>query len=186
MKEPTLLEWLQASLYFLPHVLFRLLALSFVFAFLGYYSIIVLAIIALAGLCLALPEVFKEWKDDGEDGILALLSLVLSLLAPIAADSSHRSDRLIMKRTITSTTLCLLATLLLIRTGPLLVEEDLLLHTNGLCHLNFLNSTGDNLIREQGHQELSGESDENNPLKPNQSAPSIYIMIEICYFSLDQ
>ena len=38
----------------------------------------------------------------------------------------------------------------------------------------------------QGHQELSGESDENNPLKPNQSAPSIYIMIELCYFSLDQ
>ena len=50
-----------------------------------------------------------------------------------------------MKRTITSTTICLLVTLLLIRTGPLLVEEDLLLHTNGLCHLNFLNSTGDNL-----------------------------------------
>ena len=41
-------------------------------------------------------------------------------------------------------------------------------------------------IPNQGHQELSGESDENNPLKPNQSAPSIYIMIEICYFSLDQ
>ena len=40
--------------------------------------------------------------------------------------------------------------------------------------------------KHQGHQELSGESDENNPLKPNQSAPSIYIMIEICYFSLDQ
>ena len=38
----------------------------------------------------------------------------------------------------------------------------------------------------QGRQELSGESDENNPLKPNQSVPSIYIMIEICYFSLDQ
>ena len=38
----------------------------------------------------------------------------------------------------------------------------------------------------QGHQELSGESDENNPLKPNQSAPSIYIMIELCYFSLVQ
>ena len=38
----------------------------------------------------------------------------------------------------------------------------------------------------QGHHELSGKSDENNPLKPNQSAPSIYIMIELCYFSLDQ
>ena len=41
-------------------------------------------------------------------------------------------------------------------------------------------------VASQGHQELSGESDENNPLKPNQSAPSIYIMIELCYFSLDQ
>ena len=41
-------------------------------------------------------------------------------------------------------------------------------------------------ILPQGYQELSGESDENNPLKPNQSAPSIYIMIELCYFSLDQ
>ena len=139
---------MQASVYFLPHVLFRLLALSFVFAFLGYYSIIVLAIIALAGLCLALPEVFKlKWNIDGkeDDGLTALLSLVLSLLAPISLESSLRSNRLIMKRTITSTTICLLATLLLIRTGPLLVEEDLLLHTNGLCHLNFLNSTGDSL-----------------------------------------
>ena len=145
--EPALLEWLQASLFFLPHVLFRLLALSFVFAFLGYYSIIVLAIIALAGLCLALPEVLKlKWKGDDsneDDGITALFSLVLSLLAPICASSSRRSNRVIMKRTITSTTICLLVTLLLIRTGPLLVEEDLLLHTNGLCHLNFLNSTGD-------------------------------------------
>jgi len=144
-KEPALLEWLQVSLYFLPHVLFRLLALSFVFAFLGYYSIIVLAIIALAGLCLTLPEILKlEWNTDDDDedvGIFALLSLVLSLLAPISLASSWRSHRLIMKRTITSTTICLLVTLLLIRTGPLLVEEDLLLHTNGLCHLNFLDST---------------------------------------------
>ena len=95
-KEPTLKEWLQASLYFLPHVLFRLLALSFVFAFLGYYSIIVLAIIALAGLCLALPEVFKlKWKGDAgeDDGINALLSLVLSLLAPISLGSIFCSNQ---------------------------------------------------------------------------------------------
>ena len=38
----------------------------------------------------------------------------------------------------------------------------------------------------QGRQELSGESDENNPLKPIQSASSIYITIELCFFSLDQ
>ena len=79
-EDPALLEWLQASLYFLPYVLFRLLALSFVFAFLGYYSIIVLAIIALAGLCLAFPEVFKlEWESD-ERTTGSMLSSPLSCL----------------------------------------------------------------------------------------------------------
>ena len=39
---------------------------------------------------------------------------------------------------------------------------------------------------EQGHHELSGKSDENKSFKPNQIAPSIYIMIELCFFSLDQ
>ena len=78
--DPALLEWLQASLYFLPYVLFRLLALSFVFAFLGYYSIIVLVIIALAGLCLALPEVLKlEWESD-ERTTGSMLSSPLSCL----------------------------------------------------------------------------------------------------------
>ena len=38
----------------------------------------------------------------------------------------------------------------------------------------------------QGHQELSGKSDENKSFKSNQLAPSIYIMIELCFFSLDQ
>ena len=38
----------------------------------------------------------------------------------------------------------------------------------------------------QGHQELSGKSDENKSFKSNQSAPSIYIMKELCFFSLDQ
>ena len=36
----------------------------------------------------------------------------------------------------------------------------------------------------QGHHELSGKSDENKSFWPNQSALSI--MIELCYFSLDQ
>ena len=38
----------------------------------------------------------------------------------------------------------------------------------------------------QGHQELSGKSDENKSFKSNQLPPSIYIMIELCFFSLDQ
>ena len=38
----------------------------------------------------------------------------------------------------------------------------------------------------QGHHELSGKSDENKSFKPNQIVPSIYIMIELCFFSLDK
>ena len=33
---------------------------------------------------------------------------------------------------------------------------------------------------------MSGKSDENKSFKSNQLAPSIYIMIELCFFSLDQ
>ena len=38
----------------------------------------------------------------------------------------------------------------------------------------------------QGHHQLSGKSDENKQFQPNQIAPSIYIIIELCYFPLDQ
>ena len=41
-------------------------------------------------------------------------------------------------------------------------------------------------MERQGHQDLSGKSDENKSFKSNQLAPSIYIMIELCFFSLDQ
>ena len=38
----------------------------------------------------------------------------------------------------------------------------------------------------QGHHQLSRKSDENKSFEPNQIAPSIYIMRELCYFSRDQ
>ena len=37
----------------------------------------------------------------------------------------------------------------------------------------------------QGHHQ-SGKSDENRSSEPNQIAPSVYIKIELCYYSLDQ
>ena len=36
------------------------------------------------------------------------------------------------------------------------------------------------------HHKFSRNSDENNPSKPNQVAPSIHIMTELCYSSLDR
>ena len=54
-----MLEWLQASVYFLPHVLFRLFALSLICAFLGFYSIPLLALVALLAFLLALPVIVK-------------------------------------------------------------------------------------------------------------------------------
>ena len=45
---------------------------------------------------------------------------------------------------------------------------------------------GNTWMEEQGHQELSGKSEENKSFQPNQLAPSIYIMIALCFSSLDQ
>ena len=58
-REAGLLEWLPASIYFLPHVLFRLIALSLIFAISGFYSIAIIAIMALLAILLALPVIVK-------------------------------------------------------------------------------------------------------------------------------
>merc|ERR1719507_2709389 len=77
LVEADLLEWLQASVYFLPHVVFRLAALSLILAFIGYHSIALLALVALIAFCLALPVVWKlKWKGKADGGINALLTLL--------------------------------------------------------------------------------------------------------------
>ena len=94
LVEPDLLEWLQASVYFLPHVAFRLAALSLILAFIGYYSIALLALIALIAFCLALPVVWKlEWNGDDDDGITALLALALTLFSSLPSPSNLLSPR---------------------------------------------------------------------------------------------
>ena len=138
-REVDLSEWLKASAYFLPHVLFRLAALSITFAFLGYYSIAFVALVVLVIFFLAMPVILKEKKDRR---VNSLLSLFLTLFAPIAFQSSDPSNRHLMKRTITVITFSLLIVLTLIRIVPLLVHPDTLVATYGLCHLNFHQPSG--------------------------------------------
>ena len=142
-REPGFLEWLQASVYFLPHVLFRLFALSLILGFIGYYSIALLAIMALLAILLALPVYWKlKWKEGDGVGISALLSLVLTLFAPISFTSNFSSHRRLMKRTITLITTSLLIVITLIRILPIIVDPDTLVATQGLCHLNFHQPSG--------------------------------------------
>ena len=138
------MEWLEASIYFLPHIVFRLFALSIVFAFLGYYSVGVVALIAMVALCLAMPVILNlDCANDNR--VNALLSLVLALIAPVSFESCIPSHRTIMKRTITSSTAILLVVLTAIRILPLLVDPETLVTIRGFCHLNFRNPTGVNL-----------------------------------------
>ena len=138
------MEWLEASIYFLPHIVFRLFALSIVFAFLGYYSVGVVALIAMVALCLAMPVILNlDCANDNR--VNALLSLVLALIAPVSFESCIPSHRTIMKRTITSTTTILLIVLTAIRILPLLVDPETLVTIRGFCHLDFRNPSGVNL-----------------------------------------
>ena len=138
------MEWLKASIYFLPHIVFRLFALSIVFAFLGYYSVGVVALIAMVALCLAMPVILNlDCANDNR--VNALLSLVLALIAPVSFESCIPSHRTIMKRTITSTTTILLVALTAIRILPLLVDPETLVTIRGFCHLDFRNPSGVNL-----------------------------------------
>ena len=144
------MEWLKASIYFLPHIVFRLFALSIVFAFLGYYSVGVVALIAMVALCLAMPVILNldcanDNNDNNDTRVNALLSLVLALIAPVSFESCIPSHRTIMKRTITSTTTILLIVLIAIRILPLLVDPETIITIRGFCHLDFRNPSGVNL-----------------------------------------
>ena len=141
------MEWLRASIYFLPHIVFRLFALSIVFAFLGYYSVGVVGLIAMVALCLAMPVILNLdcANDNNDTRVNALLSLVLALIAPVSFESCIPSHRTIMKRTITSTTIILLVVLTAIRILPLLVDPETLVTIRSFCHLNFRNPSGVNL-----------------------------------------
>ena len=141
------MEWLEASIYFLPHIVFRLFALSIVFAFLGYYSVGVVGLIAMVALCLGMPMILNLdcANDNNDTRVNALLSLVLALIAPVSFESFIPSHRTIMKRTITSTTTILLIVLTAIRILPLLVDPETLVTIRSFCHLNFRNPSGVNL-----------------------------------------
>ena len=98
---------------------------------------------------IALPVISKlKWElarlGEDDTAVHALLSLVLTLFAPISYQSFQPSHRYLMKRTITVITSSLLVVLTMLRTLPLLVDPDTLVATQGLCHLNFHQASGEN------------------------------------------
>ena len=129
VKDAPIFKTLKASLFFLPHVLFRTSAFAFSAAFLGYFS---LAPITLApfvvGCCCCLCCV------ENEGGMNTFL---VTIFLPIAAVSGSSGHRALMKRAIIAFTTVLLMTLTFIRQLPVMIQPDILVSTYGLRHLNF-------------------------------------------------
>ena len=138
IKDAPLSKTIQASLFFLPHVLFRTTSLAFIGAFLGYFALgpIALAIAIIIGISASVA-------CRGEDVSDTLpLTLAVTIFAPTLYNSSGTSDRALMKRAITIFTLMLLLSLTLIRTLPIMIHPDTIVSTYGLRHLNFRDPTG--------------------------------------------
>jgi len=104
-NEPTLLETAQASLYFIPHVLFRTTATTFCAAFMGYYFLVPISLV----LVIVIPIFFfllKRTKSETGD---LIYNLIVSLIAPTVFESTNKPGRTLMKRNITITTSILLS-----------------------------------------------------------------------------
>ena len=134
---------MQTSVYFLPHVLFRTIALSLTFAFLGYYSFGLVGVTVLIVCASAYHPIMDVQKGEK---IHAFLSLVLALLAPISFAAYETSHQMLMKRAITMITSALLFVLTTIFTLPYLIENGTLVDTRGLCHINFHQPLGHSSI----------------------------------------
>ena len=129
VKDAPILKTLKASLFFLPHVLFRTAAFAFIAAFLGYFSLIPIIfapVFVLFCYCLC-----------GCKGHNEVLALLVAIFVPIAVISGDSIQRNLMKGAITTVTTILLITLTFVRLLPVMIQPDILVSTYGLRHLNF-------------------------------------------------
>ena len=138
-EEPTILESAKASLFFAPHVLFRVTAMTFCAAFLGYYFLIPLGLVIAFAVCNFL-YLGPETMFTG--------TLFFTIAAPTLFFSTDSKDRNLMKRTITITTSILLITLFTILIIPTIVDHKDLTSIHGLRHLNFQSLPGDKLFNQ--------------------------------------
>ena len=136
-RDAPISKTLQASMYFLPHILFRTSALAFAAAFLGYYSLIPTISAILVVFCLCWNHRADE-DDDDEGG----WTCIATVFAPIALAAGSPYSRTLMKRGITIFTTILLLSLTFIRLLPVMVHPDNLVSTYGLRHLNFAKPSG--------------------------------------------
>ena len=138
-EEPTLLESAKASLFFTPHVLFRVTAMTFCAAFLGYYFLIPLGFIIVFATC----NFLYLGPDSEFTG-----TLFFTIAAPTLFFSTNSKHRNLMKRIITITTLVLLITLMTILILPTIIDHKDLISTHGLRHLNFQSLPGGKLLNQ--------------------------------------
>ena len=136
--EPTFWESAKASLFFMPHIVFRTISMTMCGALLGYYILVPAFIIVII---VFFNFFFLARNKDKEFSPSLPLTFAFTLFSPMTMLSYSQADRTLMKRTITITTSVLLATLTLVRILPLLVAPDKLVATYGLRHLNFLSPT---------------------------------------------
>ena len=134
MEEPTLFETVKASLFFMPHLLFRVTAVTFCAAFMGYYAFI--------PFTLLLFFVIGNFLMIGADDRDLFVTLPFTIVAPTLFDATKQKCRTLMKRTIIITNSILLITLTFIFVLPVLVTPKDLASTYGLCHLNFQSLPG--------------------------------------------
>ena len=138
-EEPTSLEKAKASVYFMPHLLFRTTAMTFCAAFMGYFFLAPVSLVLVVVIPIFIALLIKVEKDERAYFVIAL---PLTIVAPTALVSHLKPQRTLMKRTIIVTTSILLITLLFIFLLPFFVEHNDLVSTYGLRHLNFQSQSG--------------------------------------------
>ena len=79
MKEPTLLETAKASVYFMPHLLFRTTAMTFCAAFMGYFFLVPVSLVLVIVIPIFIALLIKVEKDNRAAFVA---TLPLTIVAP--------------------------------------------------------------------------------------------------------
>ena len=127
---------LASMMFVLPHTLVRVISYSLTAAFLKYYTAIPAATLLITNSIIALSGFGDDFRY-GDAPPFLFVTLLAGLCAPFSMCPAKKPHLKYMRRSLLSTNLLIMTSLLFLKFLPGILPPSVLVKTPGLEHLNF-------------------------------------------------
>ena len=148
-KESNIVQTLKSMVFIFPHTLVRVVSFSLIVAFLKFYSAVPAAILLIANAIIAVV-VARVNNQSGfhNEGLLA--SLLLGLCSPFCLDPASVLQHRYLRRSLLSTNILILSSLLFLRCFPFVLPPHLISPQFNLGSKNVIGNNIEYLLAPSG------------------------------------